>query len=55
MILKGRSFSCALLQGISIKGSYVGNRQDSIEAIDIAASGKVNVKYALKGLTDLQQ
>jgi propanol-preferring alcohol dehydrogenase len=44
-----------VLKNISIKGSYVGNRQDSIEAIEIAASGKVKVKYALKGLTDLQQ
>ncbi|KAN0084547.1 hypothetical protein V8E55_008051 [Tylopilus felleus] len=36
--------------------SLVGKRQDSIEAIDIAASGKVKVKYALKGLSGhLQQ
>ncbi|KAH0835830.1 chaperonin 10-like protein [Lanmaoa asiatica] len=44
-----------VLKSISIKGSYVGNRQDSIEAIDIAASGKVKVKYISKSLTDLQQ
>ncbi|KAG8216667.1 alcohol dehydrogenase [Butyriboletus roseoflavus] len=44
-----------VLKGISVKGSYVGNRQDAIEAIDIAASGKVKVNYARKGLTDLQQ
>ncbi|KAN0084543.1 alcohol dehydrogenase [Tylopilus felleus] len=44
-----------VIKNISIKGSLVGNRQDSIEAIDIAASGKVKVKYALKGLSDLQQ
>ena len=35
--------------------SLVGNCQDSIETIDIAASGKMNVKYGLKGLLDLQQ
>ncbi|KAN0084555.1 hypothetical protein V8E55_008059 [Tylopilus felleus] len=29
--------------------------KDSIETIDIAASGKMNVKYGLKGLLDLQQ
>ncbi|KAN0101366.1 hypothetical protein V8E55_001350 [Tylopilus felleus] len=29
--------------------------KDSIEAIDITASGKVKVKYALNGLLDLQQ
>ncbi|KAF8549083.1 GroES-like protein [Imleria badia] len=44
-----------VIKNISIKGSLVGNRQDSIEAIEIAASGKVKVKYALKGLTELQQ
>lgn len=45
----------AASQSITIKGSYVGNRQDSIEAIDIAVSSKVKVKYVTKGLTDLQQ
>jgi len=44
-----------VVKNISIKGSYVGNRQDSVEAIEIAASGKVKVIYALKGLSDLGQ
>ncbi|KAG6379963.1 GroES-like protein [Boletus reticuloceps] len=44
-----------VVKNISIKGSYVGNRQDSIEAIENAASGKVKVIYALKGLSDLGQ
>ncbi|KAF8137204.1 chaperonin 10-like protein [Boletus edulis] len=53
--LKGEIAHDARLQNISIKGSYVGNRQDSIEALEIAASGKVKVIYALKGLSDLGQ
>ncbi|KAG9313641.1 hypothetical protein JVU11DRAFT_5973 [Chiua virens] len=44
-----------VVKNVSIKGSYVGNRQDSVEAIEIAAAGKVKVIYALRGLTELQQ
>lgn len=36
-------------------GSYVGNRQDALEAVQIAASGKVKVFYKLKGLGDLER
>ncbi|KAL0960030.1 hypothetical protein HGRIS_011678 [Hohenbuehelia grisea] len=43
-----------LLQSISIIGSYVGNREDAIEAIDIAARGQVKCHYVLKNLTDLK-
>ncbi|KIJ61830.1 hypothetical protein HYDPIDRAFT_137047 [Hydnomerulius pinastri MD-312] len=43
-----------VIKSIVIKGSYVGNRQDAIEAIDIAATGKVKVRYELKGLSDIQ-
>jgi len=42
-------------KSISILGSYVGNRQDAIEALDIAARGKVKCHYALKGLSDLKE
>ncbi|KAF9225933.1 GroES-like protein, partial [Gyrodon lividus] len=44
-----------VIKSITIKGSYVGNRQDAIEAMEIAAAGKVKVKYELKGLTELQE
>ncbi|KIJ15955.1 alcohol dehydrogenase [Paxillus involutus ATCC 200175] len=44
-----------VIKSITIKGSYVGNRQDAIEAMEIAASGKVKVKYELKGLSKLQE
>ncbi|KII87606.1 hypothetical protein PLICRDRAFT_690292 [Plicaturopsis crispa FD-325 SS-3] len=43
-----------VFKSISILGSYVGNRQDAVEAMDIAARGKVVVYYALKGLSDLK-
>ncbi|KAI6043949.1 hypothetical protein EDC04DRAFT_2944250 [Pisolithus marmoratus] len=44
-----------VLKSISILGSYVGNRQDAIEALEIAAAGKVVVKYEVKGLSQLQE
>ncbi len=34
-------------------GSYVGNRQDSVEALDFAASGRVGCRYVTKQLDDL--
>ena len=43
-----------VLKSITIKGSYVGNRQDAFEALDAAARGKVKVYYQTRGLTDLQ-
>ncbi|KAJ6596017.1 chaperonin 10-like protein [Mycena sp. CBHHK59/15] len=42
-----------VFKSISILGSYVGNRQDATEAIDIAARGQVKCIYALKSLADL--
>ncbi|KAJ7511645.1 chaperonin 10-like protein [Mycena galericulata] len=42
-----------VFKSISILGSYVGNRQDAAEALDIAARGQVECKYALKKLGDL--
>lgn len=44
-----------VLKSISILGSYVGNRQDTVEALEIAAAGKVVVKYGLKSLSQLQE
>jgi propanol-preferring alcohol dehydrogenase len=42
-------------QGISILGSYVGNRQDTIEALDISARGKVRVVFQLRSLDALEE
>ncbi|KAJ7240659.1 chaperonin 10-like protein [Mycena haematopus] len=42
-----------VFKSISILGSYVGNRQDAMEAIAIAARGEVKCKYSLKQLPDL--
>jgi D-arabinose 1-dehydrogenase-like Zn-dependent alcohol dehydrogenase len=42
-------------QSINILGSYVGNRQDAREAIEIAARGEVTVYYDVKGLGSLKE
>jgi alcohol dehydrogenase, propanol-preferring len=42
-----------VLKSISILGSYVGNRQDADEAIEIAARGAVKVFFATKDLKEL--
>lgn len=44
---------CAL--GINIKGIYVGNRKYALEAVDLAAAGKVKVKYALRKMSELNE
>ncbi|MBY0594931.1 zinc-binding dehydrogenase, partial [Bacillus bingmayongensis] len=43
-----------VFKSISILGSYVGNRQDAREAVDIAARGQVRCVYAKKALPDLK-
>ena len=43
------------VKSIRVQGSYVGTRQDAIEAINIAADGKVKVYYELKKFADLKQ
>ncbi|KIP06462.1 hypothetical protein PHLGIDRAFT_128263 [Phlebiopsis gigantea 11061_1 CR5-6] len=42
-------------KSISILGSYVGNRQDAREALDIAARGKVKCTFQLKPLSALEE
>lgn len=44
-----------VLKSISIIGSYVGNRQDAIESLDIAARGKVKVYFKQQPLSDLKE
>jgi propanol-preferring alcohol dehydrogenase len=40
---------------VTIKGSYVGNRRDSAEAIDFYRRGLVNIPYKVVGLSQLSQ
>ncbi|KAF5389319.1 hypothetical protein D9757_003472 [Collybiopsis confluens] len=42
-----------VFKSISILGSYVGNRQDATEAIEIAARGDVKVHFTTKPLKEL--
>ncbi|KAJ7173932.1 chaperonin 10-like protein [Mycena crocata] len=42
-----------VFKSISILGSYVGNRQDAVEAIAIAARGQVTCNYVCKKIGDL--
>ncbi|KAF9009960.1 mannitol-1-phosphate dehydrogenase [Cyathus striatus] len=44
-----------VFKSISIKGSYVGNRQDAAEAMDIASTGAVKVTFQLKTLNDIAE
>ena len=44
-----------VVKSISILGSYVGNRQDAHEALQIAASGAVKTHYRVQGLGTLPQ
>ncbi|KAJ7056784.1 mannitol-1-phosphate dehydrogenase MPDH1 [Mycena amicta] len=44
-----------VFKSISILGSYVGNRQDAAEALDIAARGQVKCSFAVKQLGDLAE
>ncbi|KAF9051835.1 mannitol-1-phosphate dehydrogenase MPDH1 [Panaeolus papilionaceus] len=44
-----------VFKSITIHGSYVGNRQDAVEAIDIAASGAVKCHYEMKKLAEIAQ
>jgi propanol-preferring alcohol dehydrogenase len=42
-----------VFQSKRVVGSYVGNRQDAIEALEIAATGKVKTLYKIQPLGDL--
>ncbi|TFK49123.1 GroES-like protein [Heliocybe sulcata] len=44
-----------VFKGISILGSYVGNRQDAYEALEIGARGRVQVFYKCRPLSDLKE
>ncbi|KAG7193212.1 alcohol dehydrogenase [Scheffersomyces spartinae] len=42
-----------VIKSIKIEGSYVGNRADAREAIDLFARGKVNTEIKIAGLSEL--
>ncbi|KAH9478404.1 Alcohol dehydrogenase 3 [Psilocybe cubensis] len=44
-----------VFKSITIHGSYVGNRQDAMEAINIAATGAVKCHYKLRKLSEISQ
>lgn len=44
-----------VLKSIRIQGTQVGNRQDAVEALAIAAAGKVRVVYEKKKMGDLKE
>ncbi|PKS04915.1 hypothetical protein jhhlp_008280 [Lomentospora prolificans] len=44
-----------VIRMIKIKGSYVGNRQDTEEAIDFFARGLIKAPYKVVGLSELQK
>ncbi|KAI0090404.1 GroES-like protein [Irpex rosettiformis] len=44
-----------VVKSINIQGSYVGNRQDAFEALDIASRGKVKVVFKTKPLEALKE
>ncbi|CBQ72223.1 probable ADH1-alcohol dehydrogenase I [Sporisorium reilianum SRZ2] len=44
-----------VFRSVRIVGSYVGNRQDAQEALDIAAAGKVKTHFKTLGLSQLPQ
>ncbi|THU82034.1 GroES-like protein [Dendrothele bispora CBS 962.96] len=43
-----------VFKSLNILGSYVGNRQDAREALDIAARGDVKVHFSVKPLAELK-
>lgn len=44
----------SVVRMIQIKGSYVGNRQDTVEALDFFARGLIKAPFKTVGLTELQ-
>ena len=44
----------SVIKMITIKGSYVGNRKDSAEAIDFYARGLIKAPYKVVGLSELK-
>ncbi|KAN0061220.1 alcohol dehydrogenase [Thecaphora frezii] len=47
--------ACTVFKSLRIVGSYVGNRQDTVEALDAAARGRVRTRFKKLGLSQLAQ
>jgi propanol-preferring alcohol dehydrogenase len=43
-----------VFKALRIVGSYVGNRQDAVEALDLAARGKVKAQISIEPLANLE-
>ena len=43
------------LQMVTIKGSYVGNRKDTAEALDFYRRGLIKAPFKVVGLSELQK
>lgn len=41
-------------KGLRFQGSYVGTRQDTVEALSLAAMGKVKPQYTIRPLSEIQ-
>lgn len=44
----------SVIKMVTIKGSYVGNRRDSAEAIEFFRRGLIKAPYQVVGLSELQ-
>src|SRR5690625_6919341 len=44
-----------VLNGLTVRGSIVGTRQDMIEALDLYAAGKIKPTYQRRPLEDLNE
>lgn len=53
--LLGAPIRLLVAKSLHIVGSAIGNRQDAIEAMEIAAQGKVKCQYQLRQLHELNQ
>lgn len=45
----------SVIKMITIRGSYVGNRKDSAEALDFFRRGLIKAPYKVVGLSELQK
>lgn len=44
----------SVIKMVTIKGSYVGNRKDTQEALDFYRRGIINAPFKVVGLSELQ-
>jgi len=51
----GAAVFWTVVKSINIVGSYVGNRQDAYEALDIASRGKIQCHFDLRPLSALTE